>query len=61
MIHVVEEFETIRVIIKHKSSISRYGDGEFRICKNGNCYGEREPADDLRKRLRQVLQSGASQ
>lgn len=57
MIHVVEEFETIRVIIKHKSSISRYGDGEFRICKNGNCYGEREPADDLRKRLRQVLQS----
>ena len=48
--------ETIDYIIKHRVSVSRYGDGEYRVMNNcGN--GFQTPNVKLSKRLLEILQS----
>lgn len=46
--------DTISEILKNRLSISRYGDGEFRIINN-DCNGFQEKNQELSKRLLEVL------
>ncbi len=48
--------ETLNHIIEHKSSICRYGDGEFNIAL-GNEIGFQHLGNDMPKRMAEVLQS----
>lgn len=48
--------ETLNYIIEHKSSICRYGDGEFNIAL-GNEIGFQHLGNDMPKRMYDVLQS----
>lgn len=51
---VVDEFDTVRTIIKHRSSIGRYGDGELKLCA-GYPQKTQHPDPQICKRLRQIL------
>jgi glycosyltransferase family protein len=53
---VEDEFYTVRTIVEREASISRYGDGEFRLCGHGAIYfQEKDPT--LSKLLRVILQT----
>ena len=53
---IVEEWETIRTILRERASIGRYGDGEFKLC-----FGKKQisqlPNPLLQQKLRAVLKS----
>lgn len=48
--------DTLKHIVDHKSSICRYGDGEFNIALN-NDIGFQHLVGDISKRMRQILDS----
>lgn len=51
---VMSERLTIAVVKKYRRSISRFGDGELRLCYGGNCVSQK-PMKDLGYRLREIL------
>ena len=53
---VLSSEETLQYIVEHKSSICRYGDGEFNIAL-GNEIGFQHLSNDMSERMNQVLQS----
>lgn len=53
---VISSEETLQYIVEHKSSICRYGDGEFNIAL-GNEIGFQHLSNDMSERMNQVLQS----
>lgn len=53
---VLSSEETLQYIVEHKSSICRYGDGEFNIAL-GNEIGFQHLTNDMSERMNQVLQS----
>ncbi len=53
---ILTEHATIQYIIDHKVSMSRYGDGELRICIGGNSISQRGNPE-LRKQLCDILKS----
>ena len=53
---VLTETQTIERILEGKLSFSRYGDGEFKLCRGASI--ARQPASlELRRRLHDILQS----
>lgn len=56
MFRIEEEFETIRIIIRNRAGIARFGDGEFRIAIGGACSCQ-EGNPVLARKLRDVLDS----
>ena len=48
--------ETVQYIVDHRSSICRFGDGEFNIAL-GNAIGFQHLTNDIAERMNQVLQS----
>lgn len=56
---VLTEAQTIERILAEKLSFSRYGDGEFKLCRGASI--ARQPASpELRRRLHDILQSDSS-
>lgn len=54
-IRILNSMDSIRYIIEHKCSVSRYGDGEIVMLFNGGYDGYQKADGLLAKRLRQVL------
>lgn len=55
ILEVEEEFETVRTIIKNRSSVSRFGDGELRVAIGSSCKVQ-ERDHKLAKKLKFILQ-----
>jgi hypothetical protein len=53
---VMEEFETMRQLIRKGYSLSRYGDGEFKVAAGGDCVSQKAD-NELARRLREVLRT----
>lgn len=53
-IHILSSEESIRYIIDHRCSVSRYGDGEFGVMM-GEGNGFQHPDERLAERLKQVI------
>lgn len=51
---VEEEFQTVRTIIKNRASISRYGDGELKLC-HGKDQVAQPAGEEITRRLREIL------
>lgn len=66
-IKILNAWETVDYIIKHKCSVSRYGDGEMNMIFNyEDCNGARKSGfqnfdPSLGRRLREILQEGGSE
>ncbi len=53
---VLGERESIDLIVKENVSVGRFGDGEFRVCRNKSCITQ-SASQDLTRRLNEVLHS----
>jgi hypothetical protein len=51
---VIDEHETVRAIIRHRASIARYGDGEFKLCLGRSAIAQAYDPE-LSRRLREIL------
>ncbi len=51
---VLSQRETIDIIVRNKASIARYGDGEYKLCRNKSLRFQRN-ANGLARRLREIL------
>jgi len=54
--YVIDEYTTIRTIIKNRASISRFGDGEFKLALGGTQILQ-TPSKEIQKRLNEILYS----
>lgn len=53
---IMEEFNTIKTIIKNKASLARFGDGEFRIANGADCSSQMRDKT-LAQKLLEVLRN----
>lgn len=53
---VVDEFETLRLVVDEEKSIARFGDGEFNLVMGGNCISQKN-VPNITMELKNVLRS----